>query len=125
MALSTRLKSAARSKLYGQIMSKREVKIAAVEWAISALLAVDTVDKEERKEQGSAKLREVPQSSFLDGFFKKSKEGNLNLKVLFSVLLFLLVKEKFSWILVSILTSLGIISSSIFSSKVFSELFFF
>ena len=69
MALSTRLKSAARSKLYGQIMSKREVKIAAVEWAISALLAVDTVDKEERKEHGSAKLREVPQSSFLDGFF--------------------------------------------------------
>ena len=50
-------------------MSKREVKIAAVEWAISALLAVDTVDKEERKEQGSAKLREVPQSSFLDGIF--------------------------------------------------------
>jgi hypothetical protein len=32
-------------------MSKREVKIAAVEWAISALLAVDAVDKEERKEQ--------------------------------------------------------------------------
>ena len=45
-------------------MSKREVKIAAVEWAISALLAVDAVDKEERKEQASAKLREVLQSPF-------------------------------------------------------------
>ena len=39
-------------------MSKREVKIAAVEWAISALLAVQLVNKEERKEQESAKLRE-------------------------------------------------------------------
>jgi len=28
-------------------MSKREVKVAALEWAIRALLAVDTVDKEE------------------------------------------------------------------------------
>ena len=34
-----------------RLMSKREVKIAAVEWAISALLAVDAVDNEERKEQ--------------------------------------------------------------------------
>jgi hypothetical protein len=50
-------------------MSKREVKVAAVEWAISALLAVDTVEKEERKEQESAKLREFLQSPFLDGFF--------------------------------------------------------
>ena len=68
MALSTRLKSAARSKLYGQIMSKREVKIAAVEWAISASLAVDTLDKEERREQERAKLTEFLQSPFLDGF---------------------------------------------------------
>ena len=47
-------------------MSKREVKIAAVEWAISALLAVDVVDKEERKEQENAKLREFLQSPFLE-----------------------------------------------------------
>ena len=49
-----------------RLMSKREVKIAAVEWAISALLAVDAVDKEERKEQASAKLREFLQSPFLE-----------------------------------------------------------
>jgi hypothetical protein len=30
-------------------MLKREVKIAAVEWAVSALLAVEAVDKKERK----------------------------------------------------------------------------
>ena len=47
-------------------MSKREVKIATVEWAISALLAVEPVDKEERKEQESAKLREFLQSPFLE-----------------------------------------------------------
>ena len=41
-----------------RLMSKREVKITTVEWAISALLAVKTVDKKERKEQESAKLRE-------------------------------------------------------------------
>ena len=40
-----------------RLMSRREVKIAAVEWAISALLAVDAVDNEERKEQENAKLR--------------------------------------------------------------------
>jgi hypothetical protein len=51
MVLSTRSKSAARSKPYSQLMSKREVKIAAVEWAISALLTVEPVDKEGRKEQ--------------------------------------------------------------------------
>ena len=50
----------------GRLMSKREVKIAAVEWAISALLAVEPVDKEERKEQASAKLREFIQSPFLE-----------------------------------------------------------
>ena len=49
-----------------RLMSKREVKIASVEWAISALLAVEPVDKEERKEQGSAKLREFIQSPFLE-----------------------------------------------------------
>ena len=49
-----------------RLMSKREVKIAAVEWAISALLAVEPVDKEELKEQGSAKLREFIQSPFLE-----------------------------------------------------------
>jgi hypothetical protein len=47
-------------------MSKREVKIAAVEWAISALLAVEPVDKKERKEQENAKLREFIQSPFLE-----------------------------------------------------------
>ncbi len=49
-----------------RLMSKREVKTAAVEWAISALLTVETVDKEERKEQESAKLREFLQSPFLE-----------------------------------------------------------
>ena len=48
------------------LMSKREVKIATVEWAISALLAVEPVDKEERKEQENAKLREFLQSPFLE-----------------------------------------------------------
>ena len=47
-------------------MSKREVKIATVEWAISALLAVEPVDKEERKEQENAKLKEFLQSPFLE-----------------------------------------------------------
>jgi|GEM_PF-1989880 hypothetical protein len=68
MALSTRSKSAARSKPYSQLMSKREVIIADVEWAISASLAVDTLDKEERREQERAKLTEFLQSPFLDGF---------------------------------------------------------
>ena len=49
-----------------RLMSKREVKIAAVEWAISALLAVDAVDNEERKEQEKAKLREFILSPFLE-----------------------------------------------------------
>ena len=49
-----------------RLMSKREVKIAAVEWAISALLAVDAVDNEERKEQENAKLREFILSPFLE-----------------------------------------------------------
>ena len=49
-----------------RLMSKHEVKIAAVEWAISALLAVEPVDKEERKQPESAKLREALQSPFLE-----------------------------------------------------------
>ena len=49
-----------------RLMSRRELKIAAVEWAISALLAVDAVDKEERKEQENAKLKEFIQSPFLE-----------------------------------------------------------
>ena len=32
-----------------RLLSKRELKISTVEWAISALLAVEPVDKEERK----------------------------------------------------------------------------
>lgn len=48
-----------------QMMLKRDVKIAAVEWAIRPLLAVEPVNKEERKEQESTKLREFLQSPFL------------------------------------------------------------
>jgi len=59
-------RSSDRQTTDSRLMSKREVKITAVEWAISALLAVDAVDKEERKEQESAKLREFLQSSFLE-----------------------------------------------------------
>ena len=44
-----------------RLMSRRDVKIAAVGWAISAVLAVDAVDNEERKEQENAKLREFIQ----------------------------------------------------------------
>ena len=47
-----------------RLLSKREVKIAAVEWAISALLAVEPVGKKERKEQENAKLRKFLQSPF-------------------------------------------------------------
>ena len=49
-----------------RLMSKREVKIAAVESAISALIEVEPVNKEERKEHESAKLREFLQSLFLE-----------------------------------------------------------
>ena len=49
-----------------RLMSKHEVKIAAVEWAINALLAVEPLDKEERKEQDNAKLKEFLQSPFLE-----------------------------------------------------------
>ena len=49
-----------------RLMSKREVKIAAVQWVISALLADEPVDKEERKEQTNARLNEFIQSPFLE-----------------------------------------------------------
>ena len=41
-----------------RLLSKREVKIATLEMAISALLVVEPVDKKERKEQENAKLKE-------------------------------------------------------------------
>ena len=47
-------------------MSKREVKISSVVWAISALLAVKSVDLLERIEQESAMLREFILSPFLE-----------------------------------------------------------
>ena len=47
-------------------MSKCEAKISAVEMAISAFLAVEAVDKEERKEQENAKLAEFLNSPFRD-----------------------------------------------------------
>ena len=50
------------------------------------------------KVTSSILLSERISLSFLVGFIKKSKEGNLNLNDLF--LLFLFSKEKFSWILV-------------------------
>lgn len=51
-----------------QILSKREVKIATVEMAISTLLAVEIADTKERKERDSAKLAEFQNSSFaMDG----------------------------------------------------------
>ena len=53
-------------KTDSRLMSKREVKIAAVEMAISALLAVELVDKEERKERESAQLAEFLKSPFLE-----------------------------------------------------------
>ena len=39
-------------------MSKSEVKIAALEWAIGALLALEPVDKKERKEPAKTNLKE-------------------------------------------------------------------
>ena len=47
------------------LMSKSEVKIAAVEMTIGALLAVEPADKK-RKEQENAKLREFLKSPFLE-----------------------------------------------------------
>jgi len=48
------------------LLSERDVKIAAVEMAISALLTVEPVDKEEWKEGESAQLAEFLQSPFLE-----------------------------------------------------------
>ena len=47
-------------------MSKQEVKIAALERAISALMAVEIKDTEERKERESAQLVEFLNSPFRD-----------------------------------------------------------
>ena len=49
-----------------RLMSKREAKIAALEMAICALLAVQPVDKEKRKERESAQLAERLKSPFRD-----------------------------------------------------------
>ena len=49
-----------------RLLSKREVKIAAVEMAISTLLAIEAVDKKERKECESAQLAEFLKSPFVD-----------------------------------------------------------
>ena len=46
------------------VISKREVKIATVEMAVSALLAVEPADKEKGKERQSAKLAEFLNSPF-------------------------------------------------------------
>jgi hypothetical protein len=48
------------------LMSKREVKIAALEKAISALMALGIEDTEERKERESAQLAEFLDSPFRD-----------------------------------------------------------
>ena len=47
-------------------MSRRESKIVAVEMALCALLAVEPVDEEKRKERESAQLAEFLQSPFLE-----------------------------------------------------------
>ena len=51
---------------YSRLMSRREVKIAALERAISALMAVRIKDTEERKERESAQLAEFLNSPFRD-----------------------------------------------------------
>tara|TARA_B100000787_G_scaffold87694_1_gene64754 strand:- start:131 stop:430 length:300 start_codon:yes stop_codon:yes gene_type:complete len=47
-------------------MSRRESKIVAVEMALCALLAVEPVDEEKRKERESAQLAEFLKSPFLE-----------------------------------------------------------
>ena len=47
-----------------QILTKREVKIATVDMAISALLAVEVADTKEQRENDSAKLAEFLNSPF-------------------------------------------------------------
>jgi hypothetical protein len=53
-------------KTDNRLLSKREVKIATVEWAINAMLAVEPVDNEEQKQRESAQLAEFLQSPFLE-----------------------------------------------------------
>jgi hypothetical protein len=53
-------------KTHSRLMSKREVKIAALERTISALMAVGIEDTEERKERESAQLVEFLNSPFKD-----------------------------------------------------------
>ena len=48
-----------------RLLSKCEVKIATVEMAISALLAIGVTDTKERKERDRANLREFLSSPFL------------------------------------------------------------
>jgi hypothetical protein len=49
-----------------RLMFKREVKIAAVEMAICALMAVGIEDTEKRKERESAQMAEFLKSPFLE-----------------------------------------------------------
>jgi hypothetical protein len=53
-------------KTDSRLMSKREVKIAALKKAISALMALGIEDTEERKERESAQLAEFLDSPFRD-----------------------------------------------------------
>ena len=53
-------------KTDNRLLSKREVKIATVEWAINAMLAVEPVDNEEQKQRESAQLAQFLQSPFLE-----------------------------------------------------------
>jgi hypothetical protein len=55
-----------RQTTNSRLMSKREVKIATVEIAVSALLAYEPADKEELEECQSAKLAEFLNSPFLE-----------------------------------------------------------
>jgi hypothetical protein len=53
-------------KTDSRLMFKREVKIAVLERAISALMAAEAIDKEERKERESQQLAEFLKSPFLE-----------------------------------------------------------
>ena len=53
-------------KTDSRIMSKQEVKIAALERAIIALMAAEAIDKEKRKERESQQLAELLKSPFRD-----------------------------------------------------------
>ena len=58
-------RSLERQTADSRLMSKREVKITAAEWAVRTLLAVEAVDKKEREERDNAKLEEFLHSPFL------------------------------------------------------------